>query len=99
MRKARTMTFMALALAQLFHLGNARDERPVVRPDRAFANPAAIGAVAIVAGLQWLAVSVEPVASILRVEPLLPFEWMLVLAASALPGVVGQTMKFLRVQR
>jgi len=98
-RRAMTMTFMALALAQLFHLGNARDERPVVRPDRALANPAALAAVAIVVGLQLLAVYVEPLARLLQVEPLNAFEWTLVLVAAAVPAVAGQAMKALGVAR
>ena len=95
-RRAMTMTFMALALAQLFHLGNARDARAVVTPDRALANPAALWAVVIVVCLQLAAVYVDPVARLLHVEPLGVFEWSLVLAAGAVPGVAGQTVKLLR---
>ena len=46
--RAVTMAFMTLALAQLFHLGNARSRGPVLTPRRAMANPWAVGAVALV---------------------------------------------------
>jgi magnesium-transporting ATPase (P-type) len=32
--QASTMAFMTLAFAQILHLGNARSERPVLRPKR-----------------------------------------------------------------
>jgi Cation transporting ATPase, C-terminus len=45
--RASTIAFMTLALAQVFHLGNARSTEPVLRPDRALANRFALGAVAL----------------------------------------------------
>src|SRR4029079_4117320 len=41
--EARTATFMTLALAQTFHLGNARSAKAVVAWRQAAANPYAIG--------------------------------------------------------
>ncbi len=98
-RRAMTMNFMALAFAQLFHLGNARDEGPVVRPQRAFANPAALAAVAIVVGLQLAAVHVGPVAELLHVEALTGLEWAIVVGASMIPGVIGQAFKTFETAR
>jgi Ca2+-transporting ATPase len=91
--RAMTMNFMALAFAQLFHLGNARDERPVLHPRRVIANPAALGAVALVLLLQILTVTVPPLAALLHVEPLTSLDWLIVGAASLLPGAVGQVVK------
>ena len=95
-RRAMTMNFMALAFAQLLHLGNARDVRPVTSRARALANPAALAAVAAVAGLQVLAVYVQPVATLLHIEALTASEWLLVTVASSMPGIVGQAVKAVR---
>jgi Ca2+-transporting ATPase len=95
--QAMTMRFMALALAQAWHVGNARDRRPVIRPRRVVANPWALGAVAIVALLQVMTVVVPPLASVLRVVPLDALEWAVVLMASAVPAIVGQAWKAYRV--
>jgi hypothetical protein len=43
--------------------------------------------------LQLLAVSVEPVARVLRVMSLSAAEWAVVLALAAVPAVVGQLLK------
>jgi P-type Ca2+ transporter type 2C len=88
-----TMVFMTLALAQIFHLGNARSSGPVLRFATATANPAAIAAVVLSVALQLVAVSVEPIASILRVAPLGLREWTVVLALSITPAVAGQVLK------
>jgi P-type Ca2+ transporter type 2C len=88
-----TMVFMTLALAQVFHLGNARSSGPVLGFAAATANPAAIGAVALSIGLQLAALHVEPIARVLRVAPLGLREWTIVLVLSIVPAVVGQVMK------
>ena len=91
--RASTVSFMTLALAQVFHLGNARSVRPVLRPARAIANRYALGAVALSVMLQLLTVSFEPVARVLRVVSLSAAEWAVVLAWAAMPAVVGQVLK------
>ena len=94
---AMTMSFMALALAQVFHLGNARDEaHAVVAPGRMVANGAALAAVVIALAMQLLAVVSAPMATLLHVVPLSGREWAVVSAASLAPGVVGQVMKVWR---
>src|SRR5262249_6111164 len=90
---AQTVAFMTLAFAQTFHLGNARSEEPLLSLSRAAANPYALGAVAISIGLQVAAMYVEPLPTVLRVVPLTGTQWMLVLAASALPAAIGQILK------
>ena len=87
---ATTVAFMTLALAQTFHLGNARSSRAVLSWATATANASAIGAVAISAALQLLAIYVPPIAMALSVSPLSPTEWLVVLACAAFPAVVGQ---------
>lgn len=94
--RARTVAFTTLALAQTFHLGNARDREAVVAPKRAFRNRWALAAVAVVVGLQALAVYAPPLRRVLDVTPLGVREWLLVAACASLPAVVGQALKLAR---
>jgi Ca2+-transporting ATPase len=90
-----TMAFMTLALAQTFHLGNARSAQHVLSSRAALANRFAIGAVAISILLLLVAVYVPPLAAALRVTPLTSQEWLVVGACSAIPAVFGQVWKLL----
>jgi Ca2+-transporting ATPase len=90
---ATTMAFMTLALAQIFHLGNARGAQPVLAFAQAFRNPWAVGAVALSLALQVAAVTVEPLAGVLGVAPLGTREWMVVAGLGLVPAVIGQAVK------
>jgi Ca2+-transporting ATPase len=94
--RASTMAFMTLALAQIAHLGNARSSGPVLRLRRALANPYALLGVGLAMALQSMAAFAPPVAGILRVVPLDPLEWMVVVALGAVPALLGQLLKVLR---
>ena len=74
---ASTLAFMTLALAQIFHLGNARSQEDVLAPARAIANPVAIGAVSLAVLLQ-LATVFDPLARLLHVTPLSVVQWCVV---------------------
>ena len=95
---ARAVAFMTLALAQIFHLGNARSAKAVMTWPHAAANPYALAAVAISIGLQLAAVYVGPLSSILNVSPFGRDQWILVIVASAIPAVVGQLLKIVRTE-
>jgi Ca2+-transporting ATPase len=88
-----TIAFMTLALAQVFHLGNARSRSAVLRPAAALANRWAIGAVALSTALQLVAVYVPPIARVLRTAPPSAAEWIVVLACSAVAALVGQALR------
>jgi Ca2+-transporting ATPase len=94
--RASTLAFMTLALAQIAHLGNARSADPVTSPERAVANPYALAGVAVSVVLQLATLMVEPLARILRVEPLAAMDWLVVLAGAAFPAVAGQALKYFR---
>jgi len=96
---ATTVSFMTLALAQIFHLGNARSAAHVLHPVRAASNRHAVGAVVVSIGLQLMAVYVGPLARVLRLEPLDSVEWAVILALVALPAVIGQVLKMSRAHR
>jgi Ca2+-transporting ATPase len=92
-RRAQTIAFMTLALAQLFHLGNARSDEPLISWERAIANPYAIGALALSIGLQLLTAYLPPLAHILGVVGLDSKDWLIVTGCAAMPAVVGQAVK------
>ena len=94
--RAGTIAFVTLALAQAFHLGNGRSAADVLEPRRIIANPWAIGAVALVIGLQALAVYTPGLARVLRVVPLTGPDWVLILAAAAAPAAIGQAIRVSR---
>jgi len=85
-----TLAFMTLAVAQVFHLGNARSQDPVVRPARIVANPYALAAAGFVLTVQVIAAQWAPLAGILGTVPLGWRDWLLVGALGVVPGVVGQ---------
>jgi Ca2+-transporting ATPase len=97
--RAMTIAFMTLALAQLFHLGNARSRGPVLSRRRAFANPWALAALPLVISLQLLSVYWPPLASVLRTSPLASADWLVVGALSVVPAVIGQLVDLLQQRR
>jgi Ca2+-transporting ATPase len=97
--RATTMTFMTLALAQTFHLGNARSEQHVLTMRQAVSNPIAVGAVVLVVLLQVLAVHFRPLVEVLRTEPLGGRDWLVCLSLAAIPAVAGQFTRWLSTTR
>lgn len=94
--RAITVNFAVLGLAQLFHLGNARDENPVLSWRRAVANRAALAAL-VVGVLSMLAVvEIPALARLLRLVPLDATDWMVIGGLALIPAVVGQTVKAAR---
>jgi Ca2+-transporting ATPase len=94
--RAPTVAFMTLALAQIAHLGNARSRGPVLRLERAVANPYALVGAGLAVLLQVAAAAVDPLARILRVAPLDPVEWLVVIVLASIPALAGQAVKVYR---
>lgn len=94
--RAVTLSFTTLALAQIFHLGNARSRGPVTSLSRAVANRYALAAVAITVPLQVLAVTARPLARVLGTTPMDWADWEVAVALAAVPAVLGQLWKLLR---
>lgn len=88
--EASTVAFMTLALSQLFHLGTARSHDAVLAPARIVSNLWALGAAALVIGLQVLTVTVDPLQRVLRTESLGATAWAVTLVCAALPAVGAQ---------
>jgi Ca2+-transporting ATPase len=94
--RARAMTFLTLALGQLWHVHNARSDRPVLLGRRALANRWVWGAMALTLALQGLAVSVPALSTVLALPRLAAADWAVVLLASLLPLAVGQAARALQ---
>ncbi len=97
--RAITMSFMTLALAQAFHLGNARSRTPVLSPRHVFANPQALGAVALVVFLQVLTTHTPLLRAVLDTQPLAGADWLVVFSLALAPAVVGQLARLVAERR
>ena len=94
--RAITINFAALGLAQLLHLGNARDDEPVLSWRRAVANRAALAALGVGALSMFVAVQIPALAHLLHLVPLSVGDWLLVGGLALVPAVVGQALKVAR---
>ena len=98
--RATTVAFMTLALAQVAHLGQCPQRRARAEPDEplcAIRTPCLARVVSV--GLQVVAVSVPSLRQILHLAPLTAGDWLVVLAAAAVPAVVGQGIKLVTSPR
>jgi Ca2+-transporting ATPase len=90
---------MTLALAQLFHLGNARSREQVLSFERMLANPWALAAVPVVLGLQVASVHWPALSRVLATVPLSGRDWAVVVGLSAVPAITGQLARLVRSAR
>ena len=96
--RAMSINLATLGLAQLLHLGNARDERPVLGWTRVVANRAALAALAIGAVSLIAVVQVPVLATFLSLVPLSAADWVIVCCLAPVPAVVGQVTKAWRAR-
>ncbi len=94
--RAITIAFMTLALAQLFHVFNARRHDQVFISRRLFQNGWVWSAVAFTLGLQLMAVYFGPLSRVLETVPLSTSDWSVVVAAALVPLLLGQLGKTAR---
>jgi Ca2+-transporting ATPase len=97
--RAITVAFMTLALAQTFHLGNARGSGPMLGWRRAIGNRWALTAVALTVALQLIAVYAAPLARVLHVVPLAARDWLVLVPLALAPAVAGQAAAWLGLRR
>ena len=94
LRRAATMAFMTLALAQVFHAFNARSRGQSVLARRLFTNVWLWGAVGICLLLQVAAVSVPLLQQALHTVPPTVAEWGIIAGCSLLPVLVVELAKW-----
>ena len=93
LRHATTLSFMTLALAQVFHAFNARSPRRSAFTARLFTNPWLWAAVAVCLVLQVAAVYTPFLQTVLRTTPLTGEDWAVVLACALAPVGVVELVK------
>ncbi len=93
---ATTLAFMTLALAQVFHVFNARSQRRSAFDRRIFTNRWLWFAVLSCVLLQLSAVYLPFLRTVLRTSPLSLSDWSLVAVASLSPIVVVEAVKLLQ---
>lgn len=95
-RRATTMAFMTLALAQVFHAFDARSQDRSVCTSRLFTNAWLWGAVAICLILQAATVYLPLLQKVLHTVPPTTFEWAVIAGCSLLPVAVVESVKATR---
>jgi len=98
-REAVTISFMTIALAQIFHLGNARSADAVVHPPRALANRYAVVAAASSIVLQIAPTHFVWLSALLGLADLRLGDWLIVLLFASTPAVVGQAVRLAGASR
>jgi Ca2+-transporting ATPase len=95
LRRASTMAFMTLALAQVFHAFNVRSAQRSAF-SAVLANRWLWSAVALCVLLQVAAVSLPPLQLVLRTVSPSPAEWGVIAVCSLLPVVIVEFVKLLQ---
>jgi Ca2+-transporting ATPase len=96
---ATTMAFLTIALAQLFHVFNSRKERAPLRGSQWLSNRYVLGAVVLTVALQFAAIYMPGLNRVLRTARPSAGDWLVVLALSLVPLVVGQVMRRVEARR
>lgn len=86
---ATTISFLTIALAQLFHVFNMRSPGSGLFRNDVTRNPWVWGALAICIGLLLLAVYLPPVAEVLKLHAPSATAWMVILALSVVPVLLS----------
>ena len=96
--QAVTISFLTLAFNQLFHVFNMRDRRSGVFNNEITRNRWVWGALALCAAMLVAVVHIPKLNEILHVTPLDARGWLLVVAASLIPLLIGQIVKMFRAR-
>lgn len=87
---AVTTAFLVVSVGRLLHVFNMRDSGAGVFRNEVTRNPFIWGAIGICLALLALAVYLDPLANVLRLQPPSGEQWAVIAVASAVPVVVGQ---------
>ncbi len=95
LRHAVTLSFMTLALAQVFHAFNARSRTGSVLTANLFTNPWLWGATIVCVTLQICVVTVPWLRRVLHSEALGAADWGVIIAGALMPVVVVEVVKLM----
>jgi Ca2+-transporting ATPase len=90
--RAVTISFLTLALCQLWHVFNLRERGTTVRSNDIVRNPYVWAALVICVVLLVMAAYVPVLASVLRIESPGVLGWLIAVGMSLVPCVVGQLL-------
>jgi Ca2+-transporting ATPase len=93
---ARTMSFVVLATSQLFYSLSMRSPIKSIFQVGFFKNGYLILSIVVGIFLQYLVITIDPIANAFRVHDLPLNDWMLVFALSVIPLIVNELIKLLR---
>lgn len=93
--EATTVSFLTLALAQLWHVFNARDFRSRLFNNAVTRNKYVWAALGLSSALLLMAVYLKPLAEVLQLYAPTPEVWAMILLMSVIPLLFGQILKFL----
>jgi len=88
-----TISFLTLALAQLWHVFNMRDKGSSFFRNDIVRSPSTLGALALCVVLLLIAIYIPGIASLIGLKHLGVMGWALALGFSLIPWIVGQTLK------
>jgi Ca2+-transporting ATPase len=93
-----TISFLTLALAQLWHVFNMRDSGSRFFKNDIVRSPYVWGALFLCLGLLIIAIYVPFLANLLKLEALGFLGWGLAIGFSIIPLIIGQFLKQVRIQ-
>jgi Ca2+-transporting ATPase len=93
-----TISFLTLALAQLWHVFNMRDSGSKFFRNDIIRSPYIWGALFLCLGLLIIAIYVPFLANLLKLEALGFLGWGLAIGFSIIPLIIGQFLKQVRIQ-
>jgi Ca2+-transporting ATPase len=99
LEQARTLTFVVMVLAQLFHAFACRSTQHSIVRLGFLTNRVLVAAVVLSAALQWLIVQLPWTEEIFKVTPLDREEWLLAVGLALAPLVLGEVRKAVRRPR
>ncbi|MFH5885235.1 cation-translocating P-type ATPase [Halalkalibaculum sp. DA3122] len=98
-RAAVTLSFLTLALTQLWHVFNMRSSSSGILDNTIIRNGWVWGALLLCVLLLLLAVYIPPIAAVLQVQPPGIVGWGIVLGFSLIPLIAGQSWIWLKSKR
>lgn len=93
---ARTMSFVVLATTQLFYSLSMRSATKSIFQVGFFKNGYLILSIVVGVFLQYLVITIDPIANAFKVHDLPLNDWILVFALSVIPLIVNELIKLLR---
>ncbi|MGG5461788.1 calcium-translocating P-type ATPase, PMCA-type [Clostridium sp. B9] len=93
---AQTMAFVVLSISQLFLSLSIRSNVKSAFSLGLFSNKYLIYSILFGILLQVAIISIAPIASIFKVTPLLPYDWLVVILVSFIPFVINEVFKIFR---